>query len=113
MMSTFSLNFLISGVYYNSWGDFSHPGLVNFGDPNSDDQQQPNYNILHFPFFILVAIAGTRYIAFVLSLSLEIVILSDLISYIWVSIQNRWAIWFSVYCVELTTGEMENVLESK
>lgn len=52
IVSTFTLNFLLSGASNVGWGAMSNPGLVNFGSFAS------NYNVLHFPFFIMLGIVG-------------------------------------------------------
>ena len=57
MISTFTLNFLLSGtVSGGKWGQLSEPGLVSFGSFN--DQAQPGYTVMQIPFFLILGLVG-------------------------------------------------------
>ncbi|XP_028843575.1 H(+)/Cl(-) exchange transporter 7 [Denticeps clupeoides] len=54
MISTFTLNFFL-GLYHNNPGDLSNPGLINFGQFESD---RVVYNLYEIPLFIAMGAFG-------------------------------------------------------
>ena len=56
MVSTFTLNLLLSGFSEGSWGKFNSPGLVNFGSFTSDGLT--GFTLVHLPFFLLMGLIG-------------------------------------------------------
>uniref|UniRef100_A0A3B3THH3 Chloride channel protein n=1 Tax=Paramormyrops kingsleyae TaxID=1676925 RepID=A0A3B3THH3_9TELE len=54
MISTFTLNFFMS-IYHNKPGDFSNPGLINFGRFDSDSTE---YYLYEIPLFIIMGAFG-------------------------------------------------------
>eukprot|EP00698_Gefionella_okellyi_P015198 TRINITY_DN4286_c0_g1_i1.p1 TRINITY_DN4286_c0_g1~~TRINITY_DN4286_c0_g1_i1.p1 ORF type:complete len:814 (+),score=118.51 TRINITY_DN4286_c0_g1_i1:176-2443(+) len=54
MMSTFTLNFMLSGIA-GQWGTLSQPGLLSFG---SFIGQNRGYDVWEVPFFIILGIVG-------------------------------------------------------
>eukprot|EP01095_Lingulamoeba_sp_RSL-Kostka_P002719 TRINITY_DN13635_c0_g1_i1.p1 TRINITY_DN13635_c0_g1~~TRINITY_DN13635_c0_g1_i1.p1 ORF type:complete len:779 (+),score=262.03 TRINITY_DN13635_c0_g1_i1:24-2360(+) len=57
MTSTFTLNFFLSGTTEGgTWGELTEPGLINFGSFN--DQENPGYNIIQIPLFLLMGVIG-------------------------------------------------------
>jgi len=68
VVSAFTLNFFLSGIYGDGWGNLSQSGLINFG---SFDEQN-GYNIYQFPLFVIVGVFGGLIGALFIRLSLQL-----------------------------------------
>ncbi|KAJ8016497.1 hypothetical protein DPEC_G00007840 [Dallia pectoralis] len=60
MSATFTLNFFRSGIYYNKWGSFQQPGLLNFGEFKcvDGDKKCHLWTAVDLAFFVLMGVVG-------------------------------------------------------
>ncbi|XP_055022289.1 H(+)/Cl(-) exchange transporter 6 [Boleophthalmus pectinirostris] len=60
MSATFTLNFFRSGIYFNKWGSFQLPGLLNFGEFKcaDGDKQCHLWTAVDLAFFVLMGVVG-------------------------------------------------------
>lgn len=60
MSATFTLNFFRSGIYFNKWGSFQLPGLLNFGEfkCSDGDKQCHLWTAVDLSFFVLMGVVG-------------------------------------------------------
>ena len=55
MVSTFTVNFLVTGALFNMWGAMSYPGLLNLGAFTHEDS---GWTAQQVPLFVLIGIGG-------------------------------------------------------
>uniref|UniRef100_A0AAV2M1T4 Uncharacterized protein n=1 Tax=Knipowitschia caucasica TaxID=637954 RepID=A0AAV2M1T4_KNICA len=60
MSATFTLNFFRSGLYFNKWGSFQLPGLLNFGEFKcaDGDKRCHLWTAVDLAFFVLMGVVG-------------------------------------------------------
>uniref|UniRef100_A0A3Q4BVB0 Chloride channel protein n=1 Tax=Mola mola TaxID=94237 RepID=A0A3Q4BVB0_MOLML len=60
MSAAFTLNFFRSAIYFNKWGSFQLPGLLNFGEFKcpEGDKSCHLWTIVDLAFFILMGVVG-------------------------------------------------------
>ncbi|KAK7884477.1 hypothetical protein WMY93_027600 [Mugilogobius chulae] len=60
MSATFTLNFFRSGIYFNKWGSFQLPSLLNFGEFKcaAGDKQCHLWTAVDLAFFVLMGVVG-------------------------------------------------------